>query len=325
MTRVLAMVMLIVAVLFAPLVAETQPAGKVYRIGWLHPVTMPPTWMEAMRQGLRHHGYIEGRNLAVDYQFGDGRFERLPAMAAELLRLRPDILMSGNSAAVRALMDATGSIPIVMLGTGDPVGLGFVASLGRPGGNVTGMSGMYPQLGSKQLELLTEIVPRLTRVASLSNPGNPQGAIALQEARVAARALGVTLHNVEVREPAELDMALARLLKDRPAALLLPPDTMIHTSRVRIAEFALKHNLPSVSVWREYAEAGGLLVYGVSIPDLFRRSVSYIDRILKGARPGDLPIEQPTKLEVIVNLKTAKALGLTIPPVVLARADEVIQ
>jgi putative tryptophan/tyrosine transport system substrate-binding protein len=325
MTRIVWIAILIVAALAAPLTAEAQPAGKVYRIGWLHPVTMPPTWMEAMRQSLRDHGYVEGRNLVVDYQLGDGRFERLPAMAAELVRLNPDILMSGNSAAVRALIEATGSIPIVMLGTGDPVALGFVASLGRPGGNVTGMSGMYPQLSGKQLELLKEIVPRLTRVASLSNPGNPQGAIALQEARGAAQVLGFRLHNVEVRDPAELDTALARLLKDRPAALLLPPDTMIHTSRARIAEFALKHNLPSVSVWREYAEAGGLLVYGVSIPDLFRRSVSYIDRILKGANPGDLPIEQPTKLDVIVNLKTAKALGLTIPPAVLARADEVIQ
>jgi putative ABC transport system substrate-binding protein len=211
-TRLRWLALAILALLASPLPAGAQAPGKVYRLGWLHPVTMPPTWTEAMRQGLRDHGYVEGRNLVVDYRLGDGRFERLPAMAAELVRLNPDILMSGNSAAVRALRAATSTIPIVMLGTGDPLGLGFVASLARPGGNVTGMSGMYPQLGGKQLELLAETVPRLARVSALFNPGNPQGAIALQEARGAARTLGLTLHSVEVREPAELDAALARML-----------------------------------------------------------------------------------------------------------------
>jgi putative ABC transport system substrate-binding protein len=313
------------ALLTAPLASEAQPVAKVYRIAWLHPQPLPPTWVESFRQGLREHGYVEGKDLIIEYRWGDGRFDRLPAMAAELVGLNVDMLISGNTAALRALKAATPTIPIVMFGPGDPLGAGLVPSLRRPGGNITGVSGMYPQLTGKQMELLREIVPQLGRVATLSNPGNPSVVIALQEAREAARALGLSLSSVDVRQADEIEVALARLLEAKPGALVVPPDSMIHTRGGRIAAFAARHRLPSVSPWREYAEAGGLLVYGVSVPDLFRRAVGYVDRILKGAKPGDLPVEQPTKLEVVVNLKTAKTLGLTIPPSVLIRADHVIE
>jgi putative ABC transport system substrate-binding protein len=312
------------SLLLAPLAGEAQPTGKVYRIGWLHPVPLPAVWIDGFRQGLREHGYVEGRDLVIEYRWGDGRFDRLPAMAAELVRLSVDVIISGNTTALTTLKDATRTIPIVMLGPGDPVATGLVTNLARPGGNLTGLSGQAPELSGKRLELLKEVVPRLARIAFLSNPGNPAIVLAAQETREAARALGVAVRIVEIRAPSDFDHALAALARDRPEALVLPADTLIHGQRARIAEFALKQRLPSVAAWREFADAGGLMVYGVSIPDIFRRSVGYIDKILKGAKPADLPVEQPTKFEFVLNLKTAKALALTIPPSVLLRADEVI-
>jgi putative tryptophan/tyrosine transport system substrate-binding protein len=254
MTR-LAVALLCLAISPAPLAAEVQPAGKVYRIGWLHPQPLPPTWVEGFRQGLRDHGYVEGKNLVVEYRWGDGRFDRLPAMAAELVRLNVDVLISGNTAALGALKEATRTIPIVMFGPGDPLGAGLVPSLGRPGGNITGVSGMYPQLTGKQMELLREVVPKLTRVATLSNPGNPSVVIALREARDAAKTLGLVLDSVDVRQASEIEGALARLAKEQPDAFVFPPDSMIDTQRARIAEFALQHRLASVSPWREKAES----------------------------------------------------------------------
>jgi ABC-type uncharacterized transport system substrate-binding protein len=324
MTRTGLVITLTLTLLAAPLAAEAQSAGKVYRIGWLHPQPLPKQWLAGFDQGLREFGYLEGKDLVIERLWGDGDFDRLPAMAAELVRLKVDVLISGNSRALRELQKATRTIPIVMLGAGDPLGAGLVASLARPGGNITGLSQLAPELSGKRLELLKEVVPDLARVTMLSNPGNPSVVIGLQETRAAAKTLGLTLHSLDVRKPAELDSALATIARARPDALVLPIDSMIHEQRTRIAEFALKHGLPSIGVYREFVEAGGLMVYGASIPDIFRRSVGYIDKILKGAKPADLPVEQPTKFEFVINLKTAKTLGLTIPPSVLVRADEVI-
>jgi putative ABC transport system substrate-binding protein len=314
----------LLCLLAMPLAVEAQQTSKTYRIGWLHPVPLPSEWMEGFRQGLREFGYVEGKDLVIESRWDVG-FDRLPAMAAELARLNVDLMLAGNTAALRALKQATGTIPIVMLGTGDPVATGLVTNLARPGGNITGISGMYPQLSGKRLELLREVVPKVTRITMLSNPLNPSVVIALQETQAAAKVLGLTLDSLDVRKASDLDAALSTMVKRQPDALVLPAETTIHEQRARIAQFAVQHRLPSISAWREFAEAGGLMVYGVSIPDVFRRAVGYIDKILKGAKPGDLPIEQPTKFELVVNLKTAKAIGVTFPPSVLARADEVLQ
>jgi putative ABC transport system substrate-binding protein len=247
-------------------------------------------------------------------------------MAAHLVQLNVDVIIAGNSRAVQALKDATKTIPIVMTATNDPVATGFIASLPRPGGNITGLSGLG-DLGPKRLELLKEVLPQLARVTMLSNLDNPSIVLAVQETQAAAKTLGVGFHSVDVRDPSRIDQALASVLQARPNGLVLPAETVVHSPQAttRIAEFGIKHRLPSIGAWREFAEAGGLMVYGVSVPDIFRRAVGYMDKIFKGAKPADLPVELPTKFALVINLKTAKALGLTIPPPVLARADEVIQ
>jgi putative ABC transport system substrate-binding protein len=306
-------------------VAEPQTPAMSYRVGWLHPGPVPPEWIDGFRRGLREFGYVEGQDLVVESRWGDGKFDALPAMATDLVRLKVDALIAGNTAAVFALRDATQTIPIVMTGTNDPVGIGLVASLARPAGNITGLSGVGPQLSGKRLELLKEIVPGLKRVTALSNPDNPSMVLALQATQSAADALGLTLQSLHVRTPGELDRAFAAVLRARSQALVLPAESMLHGQRARIAQFAMTHGLASAGAWREFAEAGGLMVYGASISDIFRRSVGYLDKLRKGATPAELPIEEPTRFDVIVNLKTARALSLTIPPAVLARADEVIQ
>jgi putative ABC transport system substrate-binding protein len=314
------------AVLAAPLAARAQPPpGKVYRLGWLHPLEIPPDWEKGFRQGLREFGYTEDKDLLIERRWGGG-LNRMPAMAADLVQLNVDVLMAGNSRAVQALKDATKTIPIVMAATNDPVGTGFIANLARPGGNITGLSGLG-DLVPKRLELLKEVQPRLARVTMLANLGNPSIPLVVQEAQAAAKTLGVALQTVDVRDPGRIEQVLAAVLQSRSDALMLPSETVVHSPapRARIAEFAIKHRLPSIGAWREFAESGGLMVYGVNIPDVFRRAVGYMDKIFKGAKPADLPVELPTKFELVVNLKTAKALGLTIPPAVLARADEVIQ
>jgi putative ABC transport system substrate-binding protein len=314
------------ALLAAPLIALAQPPpGKIHRIGWLHPLPIPPDWEDSFRQALREFGYVEGKNVHIEHRLGGG-IERLPAMAAELVQLNVDVLIAGNSAAVQALKNATGTIPIVMVRTNNPVALGLVTSLARPGGNITGLSGLG-DLGPKRLDLLKEVMPGLSRVAMLSNLGNPSIVRVVQETQAAARTLGIELHSVDVRDTAKIDQALAAALQTRPDGLVLPAETVVHDPhvRARIAEFALKHRLPSIGAWREFAQAGGLMAYGISIPDVFRRAVGYVDKILRGARAGDLPVQEPSKIEFVVNLRTAKALGLSIPPPVLARADEMIQ
>jgi putative ABC transport system substrate-binding protein len=318
------LVIIFLSLLGAPHASNAQQPGKVYHVGWLHPVPLPPEWMEGFRQGLREFGYREGENLVIESRWDVG-FDQLSAMATDLVQLKVDLLLAGNTAALRALKQATRTIPIVMLGTADPVATGLVTNLARPGGNITGLSGMYPQLSGKRLELLKEVVPKLARVMMLSNPRNPSVILAVQETQVAAKTLGLTLDTLDVRQASDLGPVLSTVARRRPDALVLPAETTIHEERDRIAAFAIQHRLPSISAWREFAEAGGLMVYGNNIPDIFRRAVGYMDRILKGANPGTLPIEQPTKFELIINLKTAKALGLTIPQAVLARADELIQ
>ncbi len=309
-----------------PLTAAAQPPpGKVYRIGWLHPLPIPHDWAEAFRLGLRELGYVEGKNVLIENRSGGG-VERLAAMAAELVQLNVDVLVSGNSGAVQALKNATSTIPIVMVGTNNPVALGFVTSLARPGGNITGLSGLG-DLGPKRLDLLKEVLPGLTRVTMLSNLGNPSIGLVVQETRrpQGHSASNFTLWTCET-PPGSIRRSPRHSRLDLTDSSCQPrPWSTDPQARTRIAEFAMKHRLPSIGAWREFAQAGGLMAYGVSIPDVFRRAVGYLDKILRGAKAGDLPVQEPSKLEFVVNLKTAKALGLAIPPSVLARADEVIQ
>jgi len=305
--------------------ARGQLAGKTYRVGWLQPGPIPDPWVKGFRQGLQEFNYVEGKNLTVEYRWGDGNFDRLPAMAAELVRLNPDVIISVNTAALLALQKATTTIPIVMLGTADPVAVGLVRSLARPGGNITGMSVMAPELSRKRLELLKEAVPNLDRVTVLSNSGNPAVVLALQETQAAAQALGLSLRSVDVREPGEIDLALSILGREPPDALVLLVDTMIQSQHIPIIAFAIRHRLLTISPFREFAEVGGFMAYGPELPDLLRRAAGLIDKILGGTKPADLPVQQPTRFELVINLKTAKALGLEVPATLLALADEVIE
>jgi putative ABC transport system substrate-binding protein len=307
------------------LAARAQQAGKPYRIGWLHPQPIPDDWQRGFSQGLREYDYVEGKNLILEKRWGDGNFDRLPAMAAELVDLDVDVIISGNTTGLLALQKLTHTIPIVMLGPGDPLAVGLVASLARPGGNITGLSLMAVEVSGKRLQLLKEVVPRLVRIMVLSNPGNPAVVLGLQETLAAAQALGLTLKSLDMRVPDDLDRVLSVIVKERPDALFLPLDSMINSQRTLIAEFAVKHRLPSISPFPEFATAGGLMAYGPNVPDIHLRAVGYIDKLIRGTKPADLPVQQPTKFDLAANVKTAKALGLTIPETLLAAADEVIQ
>jgi len=316
------------SLLAAPLAAEAQPAGQVPRIGFLS-LTSPsdrPALLDAFRQGLRELGWVEGQNIVIDYRYAEGRVDRLPGLAAELVRLKVDLLLSWGTQGVTAAKNATGTIPIVMIAVRDPAGIGLIASLSRPGGNVTGVSG-YAGLESvaKQLELLKETVPKVGRVAILSNPTNAYHQLAIRELNVSARSLGVQLQLLEARGPNEFDGVFAAMANERVGALLVLSDAMLNSHRTRLADLAARSRLPAAFGVRESVEAGGLMSYGPSFLDLFRRSATFVDKILKGAKPGDLPVEQPNKYELVINLKTAKALGLTIPPSLLQRADQVIE
>jgi putative ABC transport system substrate-binding protein len=313
--------------LAAPLAAEAQPTRKVYRVGYLtgiSPIAARPA--EAFRQGLHELGWVEGQNIVIDFRSADGKFDRLPSLAAELVRLKPDVIVAGATPVAVAAQNATGTIPIVMFGVGNPVELGLIASLARPGGNVTGLSfsaGM--DTFGKGLELLKEALPKVRRVAVLSNPANPAHAAAIRNVKAAAGSLGVQLHLLEAREPNQLDAAFAAMAKGRVDALLVVADGMFLLHRTRLAGLTAKNRLPSMHGLRENVEAGGLMSYGPSNVAMFRRAALFVDKILKGAKPADLPVEQPTTFELIINLKTAKALGLPIPPSLLARADQVIE
>jgi len=314
--------------LTAPLGIEAQQPARVFRLGLLGtvPMTEPGAahiW-DGLFEGLRQLGYVEGQNLVIEGRYSEGRSERLPALATELVQLKVDVIVAAATTADEAKR-ATSTIPIVMTNHGDPVGSRVVASLARPGGNVTGLSALSPALVGKQLQLLKEAVPRVSRVAVVSNPTHPAHQLSLREVEAAARSLKLQLQILEARAPTEIAGAFAAVTKESAGALLVFADPMMFGERTRIVELAARSRLPLMGNQREYAEAGGLLAYGIDQRDSFRRAATYVDKILKGAKPADLPVEQPTKFELVINLKTAKALGLTIPPSLLQRADEVIQ
>src|SRR5215813_4554691 len=309
--------------------AEAQQAPHVYRVGFLSPGFPRPDHdppVDAFRQELRDLGYVEGQNLAIAYRGAEGQDERLPALAAELVGLHVDVMVAVGPTATRAAQHATPTLPIVMTGTADPVGAGLVASLARPGGNTTGVSLMMAELPGKRLEILKETVPQSTRVAVLANPAFEVYPLYLHNLTVAARALGLHLQVVEVRNAEELDPAFAAMTRERTDALMVLADPLLMDTLLgQVADLAATHRLPAMYTWRMYVEAGGLMSYGPSLLERHRRAATYVDKIFKGANPADLPVEQPTQFELVINLKTAKALGLTIPASVLLQADEVIK
>ena len=315
--------------LAARLAAEGQQAARISRIGFLSPQSPfdpgMPGRLGAFRQGLRELGYVEGQNIAIESRWAEGRYDRLPGFAAELVRLKVDVVVTYAPPAIQAAKQASGTIPIIMAGIIDPVATGFVASLARPGGNITGLTLMAPELVGKQLEILREVVPKVSRVALLGNPANAGNAPQVRHAQGAARALGVRLQTLDARGPSEIDSAFATMTSERAGAVIVLVDAMLIEHRTRIADLAATRRLPAVYGLTDHAEAGGLLAYGASVLDRFRRTATFVDKILKGAKPGDLPIEQPTKFELVINLKTAKALGLTISQSLLQRADQVIE
>ena len=310
-------------------IVEAQQPKKVPRIGYLS-VSSPSamsTRTEAFRQGLRELGYVEGKNIVIEWRSAEGKRDRLPSLAAELVRLKVDIIVTAGPPATRSAKEATVTIPIVFAQDGDPVASGFVASLARPGGNITGLSTLAPELSGKRLELLKEIVPRLSRVAVLGNSTNPANAQVLKETELAAGVFGVKLQYLDVLEdPKDIETAFRAASKGRADAVLMTVSGgVVLSQRTQVVELAAKSRLPAMYIIREYVETGGLMSYGVSLIDLDRRAATYVDKILKGAKPADLPVEQPTKFEFIINLTAAKQIGLTIPPNVLVRADKVIK
>jgi putative ABC transport system substrate-binding protein len=320
---------LVGSLLAAPLAAGAQQAAKVYRIGLLggSPPNSPGgrrAW-EGFFQGMRELGYVEGQNILVEGRFYGDHTERLPALAAELVQLKVDVIVAGAAPAPEAAHRATSTIPIVMAIHTDPVGSGLVASLARPGRNVTGVSTLGPELVGKRLQLLKQVIPGISRVAVLSNPTDTTQALVLREAQVAARSLKVHLQVLEARAPGDLPGAFSAMTKERAGGVIILTSSMFYDQRTRIAELAARSRLPAIYSTKDYAEAGGLMAYGVNLGEGFRRAATYVDKILKGARPADLPVEQPTKFELVINFKAAKALGLTIPPSLLQGADEVIQ
>jgi putative tryptophan/tyrosine transport system substrate-binding protein len=316
------------ALLAAPLAVEAQQADKMARIGWLAVnLAAFPHVREAFLQGLRDLGHVEGRNVVIEYRSAEGKSERLPALAAELVALKVDVIVAPSTPEALAAKQATRTLPIVFAVAADPVASGLVTGLAQPGGNVTGLSILAPELIGKRLEQLTQAVPGVSRVAVLWQPGalgKRTDNDMLKEAEVAARALGVRLQFVEARGPADFDRAFSDMTRARAGALIVLPSP-IFSERRHLVDLAAKNRLPAVYTWREYVDAGGLMSYGPDLADMLRRAATYVDKILKGAKPADLPIEQPTKFELVINLKTAKALGLTIPQSLLQRADQVIE
>jgi putative ABC transport system substrate-binding protein len=307
--------------------ADAQPGGKTWRIGVLLGRSVPAEdpALQTFRQRLRDLGYVEGQNVAIDWRQADGRLDRLPDQAVELVRLKADVIVADVTPAIRAAMQATSTVPIVMGMAADPIGSGLVSNLARPGGNVTGVSVMLADVSGKRLQLLKDALPRISRVAVLWNPSIPWHTAMLAEVEPAARSLGLHLLPVAVAGPGELEAAFSAMARWKVDAVFLGDSPIFSVQRARLLELAAKHRLPMIFGNQEWVAAGGLMSYGPSFSDMFGRAAVYVDKILKGARPGDLPVEQPTKVDLIINLKTAKALGLTIQPSVLARADQVIQ
>jgi putative ABC transport system substrate-binding protein len=280
---------------------------------------------DAFRQGVRELGYVEGENIVIESRYADGKLERLPALVAELLRDKVDVIVTTGPTTTRPAKEATSTVPIVMGFDSDPVGSGFVASLARPGGNITGLSALSPEISGKQLELLKEIVPRLSHVAVLGNSTTAGNAQSVKETELAARGLGVQIQYLEVKEPKEIEIAFRNASKAHASAVIVLANSATTAHRSQVVKDALSSRLPAIYYTPEFVEDGGLVSYGVSITDLFRRAATYVDKILKGRKPADLPVEQPTKFDLVIHLKTAKQIGLTIPPTVLARADKVIK
>ena len=315
--------------LLLPLCSEVdaQPPTKIPRIGYLS--TVPPavntTRVEALRQGLRELGYVEGKNIFIEWRYAEGKVDRLPSLAAELVRLKVALIVTAASPPTRAAKELTSTIPIVMAFDDDPVGSGFVASLARPGGNVTGLSSLALEIGGKQLELLKEIIPRLSRVAILGTSTVPHYANLVKEIDVTAKALDVKVQDLDVLNASGLENAFGAASKALAGAVLVIGSPILNSHRQQIVVLAAKTRLPAIYSRPEYVQDGGLLYYGTSFPHLFHRAATYVDKILKGAKPAELPVEQPTKFDLVINLKAAKQIGLTIPPNVLARADRVIR
>ncbi len=310
----------------APLTATAQPPGKVFRIGWLFFGLAPDRTLGGLQQGLSELGYVEGQNLAIEQRYAEGHAERLPDLATDLVRLRVEVLVANGSASTFAAQRATSTIPIVMLGGGvDPVASGFIASLAHPGGNITGVSALGVDLSGKRLEILKEAVPAVSRIAAFWNPANPITAPYLHATKAAAQALGVELHVLEVRTLNDFEGAFAAATSGHAEALIVMLDAFLDGQRMRIVEFAQRHRLPEMYPNREFVDAGGLMSYAPRGTDMGRRAATFVDKILKGAQPADLPVEQAMKFELVINLKTAKALGITIPSHLLVLADEVIQ
>jgi ABC-type uncharacterized transport system substrate-binding protein len=321
-------ILVALAVLAVGVIADAQQPKKVPRVGYLSSAdpASESARSEPFRLALRELGYIDGQHISTEYRYSEGKNDRLPELAAELVRLKVDVIVTGGVPLVRAAMNATKTIPIVMLGQGsDPVEAGLIDSLARPGGNVTGLTLLSPELSGKRLELLKETMPKISRVAVLFNPSNPAAILYLNEVEVAAKSFGLQLQTLKASRPTDLASALSGAVIGRAHALITLPDAMFFSSRVQVTNFAAQNRVPAMFPESEFVNEGGLMSYGPNLPDLFRRAATYVDKILKGAKAADLPVEQPTKFEFVINLKTAKQIGLTIPPNVLARADKVIK
>lgn len=325
-TRRRVLVALAVAASMPPLAARAQP-GKVFRIGFLGNSTpaLEANLVSPFREGLRDKGYVEGRNIIVEYRWAEGNYARFPTLIAELVALDVELIVTAGTPASLAVKRVAPTMPLVMVAVGDPVGTGLVESLAHPAGNATGLTSIAPDLEGKRLELLSEIVPNLSSVAILWNPNNPFHISAEKEARAAADVLRMSVHSAPVRTAADFDHAFDTIAREHPGALIMLADRVFLHNRARIVEFAERNRLPAVYAYRELVDAGGLMSFGPNYADMHRRAASYVDRILKGASPGDLPIELPTKFELVINLKRAKELGLAIPQTILLRASEVIQ
>ena len=317
------------ATLLMPVVAETQQTGKVWRIGFLalglRPVPGSNPYFNAFLRGLRDLGYVEGRNLALELRYAEGRNEHFPALAAELVSLKVDVLVAESTPAALAAKQASSTVPIVMVVVGDPLGAKLIDSLAHPGGNVSGLSLLAPQLSAKRLDLFKQTLPKLSRITVLWNSANVGMRLRVQEAERAAPELGVTLQSVTVQSPDDFDAVFATMGKNRPESLLVMADTVTATNTKRIVEFTARNRVPAIYEARSFVDAGGLMSYGLDFLDHYRRAAYFVDKILKDTKPADLPVEQPTKFELVINLRTAKALGLTIPQSLLLRADQVIE
>jgi putative tryptophan/tyrosine transport system substrate-binding protein len=307
--------------------AAAQQGAKIPRIGilWVYSPSVGSVFADAFRQGLRGLGYVEGRTIALEERWAEGNFDRLPSLAAELVRLNVDVILTASTPAAKAAQQATRTIPIVITLVTDPVESGIVASFARPGGNITGLSLMHPELTGKRLEILKEVIPTVRSVGVFWSASTPSYRLLLSETETAARSLGLQLHAVEVRGPTDFDNAFTAITRSNVGALVLLPDVLFRNQQKRILDLALKNRLPAMYWSRELVDAGGLMAYGANILDQYRQAATVVDKILKGAKPRDLPIEQPAKLELVINVRTAKALGLTIPRSVLLRADYVVE